>query len=298
MDTIFVAINAKSKIRDKQKATEAGKVIKKGRDDKSLNRSEFLLALVTIAINKWVVTGEVKDVSTALYKLMIEHIEPRVDRNIFSDANEFRRMAYSKPVNAVLVKYEVSLKALFEVAAGGGAARSSQTADSLLALDEWFDFIKALAFLNDDVSDRDCKLCFIMSRMAVIDGSTPKGAIKESCLPFECFLEAICRLAVIKALPTDEEIQRLGCVDAGEFMLKLERSEFPDEVMVQFQNFHVDRAVSWGTSPPQPMHRCVEHTISHILRIVEDETAGGDDLKVTRKEAEQWAKLNLKCYAS
>ena len=84
----------------------------------------------------------------------------------------------------------------------------------------------------------------MLSRMAVIGGESRMGAIKENnvrvgvqircihvvteayfslpwgqltCsiltppvqLPYEGFLEAICRLSAVKALPTDEELARL-----------------------------------------------------------------------------------------
>lgn len=51
--------------------------------------------------------------------------------------------------------------------------------------------------------------------MAVIDSRTKKGSDKENNLPFEGFMEALCRLSVLKALPTDAELAETGCSDAG-----------------------------------------------------------------------------------
>ena len=45
--------------------------------------------------------------------------------------------------------------------------------------------------------------------------------LQENNLPFEGFLEALCRLSMLKALPTDAELEETGCSDAGVFMQRL-----------------------------------------------------------------------------
>ena len=57
----------------------------------------------------------------------------------------------------------------------------------------------------------DALLCFAWSRMLVIDGWTDRGHAKESCLPFEGFLEALCRVSALMALPTDAEVNESAC---------------------------------------------------------------------------------------
>ena len=47
--------------------------------------------------------------------------------------------------------------------------------------------------------------------MLVIDGWTDRGHAKESCLPFEGFLEALCRVSALMALPTDAEVNESAC---------------------------------------------------------------------------------------
>ena len=50
------------------------------------------------------------------------------------------------------------------------------------------------------------------------------------------------------------------------------------------------RATPWGGTPSQPIGRCVSHLVAIVFREVEEETAGKDDLRITQKEAEAWAK--------
>ena len=54
--------------------------------------------------------------------------------------------------------------------------------------------------------------------MCVCDVSTELGRARDNQLTFEGFLEALCRVAVLKALPSDEEIDEAGCMHAADYM--------------------------------------------------------------------------------
>ena len=92
---------------------------------------------------------------------------------------------------------------------------------------------------------------------------------------FEGFLEALCRLSGLKALPTDEEITKAGCSHAGSYMAKL---RIEDEET--YEKIMEERSTPWSErfTPPQPMARLVEHTICMIIYKIEAETSGSDNL--------------------
>jgi hypothetical protein len=74
------------------------------------------------------------------------------------------------------------------------------------------------------------------------------------------FLEALVRLAVLKALPTDAELDAADEPDAGRHLACLERdNKEAYDVLVR------SRAVPWGEEPLQPIERCVHHMVNVIL---------------------------------
>ena len=87
-------------------------------------------------------------------------------------------------------------------------------------LKEWMASLHAMEiFVGADLTDREAVMCFVWSRMAVADATSLRGVIKDSSLKFEDWLEAIARLACLKALPTCQEIRDAGsCTTTGEYM--------------------------------------------------------------------------------
>ena len=106
----------------------------------------------------------------------------------------------------------------------------------------WKTFLRALGFIGVDVTERDATLCFMWSVMAVIDNSTRTGSIKEKNCP-EGFLEALCRIATLKSLPYDSEIDQVGCADAGTYMSWFRRTDF-----AAYTKMVKDRACEWGSA--------------------------------------------------
>ena len=127
--------------------------------------------------------------------------------------------------------------------------------------------------------------------MLVVDGWTEKGHLRETDLPFEGFLEALCRVSTLKALPTDREIAMSGCSDAGRYMVWL---RVQDEEA--YHALLAERAGGWGDELRQPLARCLAHTIAIIFREMEEERKSGgrpsEVVGLTDKEIAHWFTMN------
>ena len=110
-------------------------------------------------------------------------------------------------------------------------------------------------------------------------------------------MEALCRLAIQKALPTDEEINAApsDVTDAGRYMRYLELEHHGN-----YQEMLKARRRAWGSTPTQPMERCIAHLIAIIIRAVEsscvdEQSPGKDELKLTDAQMERWCKSSGFC---
>ena len=84
-----------------------------------------------------------------------------------------------------------------------------------------------------------------------------------------CSQEALCRVSTLVALPTDDELEAMGAPDAGAFLLTL-LADSPTETRLFMQ----ERRGSLWTEPRQQPWRCIDHLLTFIARIVEDNVAG------------------------
>ena len=116
--------------------------------------------------------------------------------------------------------------------------------------------------------------------------------MREAHLPFEGFLEALCRVAALKALPTDEEIQGAHCVDADMFLVTMRAD---DEV--RYATFLAERASKWGARPRQPFERCVAHVVSMLLGTVRRGTGDTGFGPLSKQQVQKWAKADIKAFA-
>jgi len=233
---------------------------------KSLSRVEFFTALIHLAVARHVLGGGEASVCGALRRLIHAdiwmHMSPSTCAAI-ADPNGFRRhRCYTEAVDAVLRTHEATLRLLFNGLNQADLGASAQ----LLSLFEWMTFLRALGLIQKDLTDRDALLSFAWSRMLVIDGATDHGAQKETNLPFEGFLEALCRISVLKALPTDEEraarAVQLGadCPDAPSYISSL---RIEDELA--YDAWLGANAIEWGGEPRQPLDRCLVQLLALIV---------------------------------
>ena len=148
----------------------------------------------------------------------------------------------------------------------------------------------ALGLMNGDLTERDVTLCFSWSRMVVAEPRAVGGPKRDSCLPFEGFLESLCRLAGLKAFPTDEEIEAAGATDAADCLDRMRAEE--EE---RYWQFVAQRGTPWGEEPRQPLARCVAHLCAVILRKLEGHfrtTVGDSSFQLGMVEAGKWVTAN------
>ena len=113
-------------------------------------------------------------------------------------------------------------------------------------------------------------------------------------MPFEAFMEALCRLALLKALPTDDEIRATGAPHAGIYLSQLrERDPAGYKALIK------ERSRLWGDDPDlvQPVHRCVAHMLSllvHQLKWVADKHDADTSSPTTRFSERTMAKVVIK----
>ena len=213
------------------------------------------------------VTGETGEVSVALERLLTLEVAACVGVEKLAMPDDFRRQhAYTAEVCAELGRKQGWLRRCFDVAAGlrtpmlVGAVRA-------LTLEQWLELLQRLDLLTGvDVGEAEAVLCFSWSRMCCTDSATLRGRHREVTLPFEGFIEALCRLAALKALPSDLQIVRSGMVDAGWYL-----GDMREKQPSQYDSFLRANARTWGSSAPmsQPMARCIAHLLelmSHTAR--------------------------------
>ena len=258
-----------------------------------MSRDGFHVALIKVAVQIFVVTGEVNDVSDALDRLL-SRLSSRAPTHLALDPNEFRtRHAYLEPVCDVLAVHEATLRDVFArlskpsaVAASGehtrprtaspprvsspsrgsstsGASspsRASRAAIPTLSAEQWVQGVRAFGLLGDDLTEADALRSFAWSRMGIPDPFKPfKRGGRDGLLCFECFLELVCHLACLKALPTDEEIADAGARDAGSYSSRQKLDN-----RAAFARFCKERARPWAAEPPTDLAKRLEHTISWL----------------------------------
>jgi len=220
--------------------------------DSALMRFEFLQILVRIAISKYVLEGEEKDVSVAVQRLITADLLPNMSEEARYDAETFRRSKlYNREVNEVLEKWAPQLKMVFDDNAqelseeAEFAARVNRKKgefnNATLSHPEWLAFLKTFDFLlegqgvrvgyietevavskdmavpvaGDGVTKDMATLIFCWSQSFVTDEM--KRRDKMLCLSYVDFIEALARLASFKMLPTSEQLRLTNSASCAHF---------------------------------------------------------------------------------
>ena len=273
----------------------------------SLHRSEFLLAIIRIAINMYVRPKVIPDVSEAVQRLLEVDITARASPTIFASPTAHRRNHfYSEATCLELRRHESTLRALYLTLSCSDAEQGTAER-KLINLEEWMSGMDALCLIGIDVTKRKARLAFIWSRMMVIDSGVAHrtGLRNETHLPFEGFLEALCHVAALKALPTDARLEAVGAQNAAAFLEKL-RVEEEKGLHSEYSFFiNENSRREWGSEPPQPVHRCLAHLMSLIILTVKAEQPprgpGAPDPNpnaLSQDEVDRWASAHIPAVAA
>lgn len=193
--------------------------------------------------------------------------------------------------------HEHSLRSLFlKVRDDDGEADARRL---LMGLGEWLGLVRGARLLGADLSERDACLSFAWSRMCVVDMTSSQGRARDGALPFEGFLEALCHVSVLKALPSRAMLRAAvhtpagGCTVAG-FLDRLSTEE--EEALM------AERTTPWGEPPPMPVSESVGLLIELLMQRLAGSELGkhvaslGDDRQtshtagasVRRADHEKW----------
>ena len=259
---------------DRRGSTEERKRLNHFNQANAINRQEWLRVLVRVAVARHVLSRRESDVSNALHKLLADELRRHAPLAALADRNTFRqRHCYIEPVDKVLRRHEPSLRALYgRWAAGNTYDKARERA--ALSYPEWMAMCEQLELIDAVFTVRRARLVFLWSRMRVVNEASGGARLRVTHLLFEDFLEAIVRVALAKALPTDAEVRAEGCSDPGEFMINLR--EHPDRCM----RFVHEHSAVWdaydgvNAMPRQPAASCVEALVWLIVRTVKGQPTG------------------------
>ena len=236
LETTFITSNLKAEPKWRSAAHSYNR-----RPDRSLNRAEFIEALIRIGIQKYYAddenTDQVASTGEAVGLLMTNHITNFVhghdcgttqggNRTIL-DPDDFRKkVLYSHAVDAVLRQGDTLafLEETYRV-------NSKPEDEDCVGVASWLKFVRYAGSANVSnphvkftFGEQFAKECFIQSRLILVDEDAPTAALHVRTLSFEDFLEAMVRLTGGVTIGNQEDVllddpdavaQRLKALIAG-----------------------------------------------------------------------------------
>ena len=195
-DQLFIAVDAAPQIEKTPELAEPYA------QKKMFSRCDFLHALVRSAVLKYVKPKLVTDVSRAVETLIEQDIKTKADPVLFAPTDEFRRLVYNEEVDTVLRKHEPALRLIHETIAALKPVTMEHggMANKLVAYGDWMKALRMFNLINDDITEREATLSFILSRMRTINEHDAKSRIKMTHLHFV----DVCARAHAFALPHTE----------------------------------------------------------------------------------------------
>ena len=187
-----------------------------GKRDRSLNRAEFIEALIRMGIQKYFNDGRKRSAAAttgeAVMRIIIEHILPLTAgkgvkiKTPICDSNELReKVLYTIQIDDVFRQDDriEFLQHIFE------AGSSQKNEGARMNIVEWMRFVRGVVGKDGgqnskllNFSELATKECFLLSRLTVVDQE--KDGKRWEQLSFEDFLEALVRLTEIVHPETED----------------------------------------------------------------------------------------------
>lgn len=264
--TVWVAVNAV----DKATADED-----EFNSKSALNRQEWLQVLVRCAI----LLHSKRDVSESVNELLTHNLLRLLPPAALQNSNAFRkRFCYLEAPTTVLESHRQSLFALYDAYAQVSHGMQDRLKDdSLMSIGEWLTFVRHVGLVESgQVTELAAKQIFLWSRIRTAKDLSGASEAKLRHITPTDFLEALVRLSLVVALPTDLELEEANAADAGEFLLAMQTHS-----PIEYQSFlsthrprHQDHDGSdYAAHALQPSERCLEHLIKLIVRTVQTNTS-------------------------
>jgi len=199
--------HAKIDVRE-ERALKPRRSFKQRRENSqiSFTRNQFLLSLSRLAVSQ---LGTSIPLWRALERIIEEKLLPNVPVEARESPDDFREaVCYTQSVDDSLRLFEPMLTSIYDTYTDG---------ESAMSVDAWILLCLHCQLASDVLSKRDLRLIFSRSRMWASNTDT------RGQLMFVDFLEAIVRVAVLNALPTDAMLKAAGCKYAHLYTDKLKR---------------------------------------------------------------------------
>ena len=178
-------------------------------DKKSLDRREFLQALIRLAVMKFVKSGETTDVSDAVRRLMTGNIIGKATPEALEDSNAFRRdVCYLEQNDNVLQSNNEGLRSLYAgYAKMNGSDLKGFSSNQSCQLPAWLQLLEDREMFEEDgkgIKFSDAIIIFLRSRMrcrddglSFKDKTLGKMALNARSMFWPDFCEALVRIAVL-----------------------------------------------------------------------------------------------------
>ena len=242
-DQLFIAIDSAASVAGKNAPEHLQEPHNR---KKALNRQEWLQVIVRAAIMKLVLPGIIADVSQAVEEFFKTIIVPHADPKVFAPKNSILDVIYTQDIDEVLRGHEASLRKLFTAMCElkQKTMEHGGLANGLATFANFREFAKTFNLIDLDTTERDVTLCFAFSKMLTIDEQKTKPRIKMTHLSFEDFLETLCRIALMKAMPDEADYNASDARNIGVFLLQ-QAVEDPE----RHEAFLLENTTNWGSLP-------------------------------------------------